>query len=148
MRSAPTSSITPQHSCVKPGVQGMRQKNLNIITGSKTQPTCELSCLQALRTVKGFVRQTTSSLWRKCGVSECNGEHSTRRRPWHTGRYCAIQKIAVNEKRQYHGVQIIFGQFEWRNLCFGPYPPFLANQFPFTCYLFFYLANQVRLSYF
>jgi len=49
----------PQHMCVKPGVQGMQQKNLNIITGSKSQPTCELSCLQALRTFKGFVRQTT-----------------------------------------------------------------------------------------
>jgi hypothetical protein len=49
----------PQHICLKPGFQGMRQKNLNIITGSKSQPTCELSCLQAPRSFKSFVRQTT-----------------------------------------------------------------------------------------
>lgn len=29
-------------------------KNLNIVTVSKSQPTCELSCLQALRILNGF----------------------------------------------------------------------------------------------
>ena len=50
-----------QHTCVQPGFPDMRQKNLNIVTGSKSQPTCEFSYLQALRTLRAsWNKQTTS----------------------------------------------------------------------------------------
>jgi len=45
---------------------------------------------QGLRETNKQTTLYTSSLWGKCGVSECDREHSTRWRPWHTQRCCAI----------------------------------------------------------